>query len=423
MVDAQHTQHTHHPRATPDPDDRVRTRLVWTLFGANALSSTAFIGAVTVASLLAEDLTGSAALAGLPSTAATVGTAGGALLLGSLGARHGRRPTFAGGFLASSIGAAAAVVAVLAGSFVAFIAALFVLGFGRSASQLARYAAGDLRTERRRGRAISLVVWASTFGAVLGPLLIAPAGRAVAVRGLQEDLGPIVLAAVGFAGAFLVVALALRPEPLTLAVREPADVTLPDASGLGALLRTPSVALSMTVLVLSQLVMVLVMTMTPLHLRGSGEGLDTVGWVMMAHTLGMFALAPVTGWVVDRAGARRVMAGGGVLLAAACVLASTASGSDTVVLLVSLFGLGYGWNLGFVAASTHLQHGLAVGDRARIQGVADAATWLAGGIGAAASGVVVATGSYALLGLAGAVLALGILLALAAGRTPVAAGA
>ena len=59
---------------------------MWTMFAANALSSTAFIGAVTVASLVAESLLGSARLAGLPSTAATVGTAAGALALGAVGA-------------------------------------------------------------------------------------------------------------------------------------------------------------------------------------------------------------------------------------------------------------------------------------------------------------------------------------------------
>ena len=162
--------------------------------------------------------------------------------------------------------------------------------------------------------------------------------------------------------------------------------------------------------------MVIVMVMTPIHIDANGGELGTIGWVMMAHTLGMFALAPLTGWIVDRAGAPRTMAAGGVILAISCTAAATASGTDTARLLLSLFGLGYGWNLGFVAASTHLQHGLKVADRARLQGVADAATWTAGGVGAAGSGFVVAVGSYVALSLLGAALTLAIPIAIVLAR-------
>jgi MFS family permease len=397
-------------------DEVVRTRLVWTMFAANALSSTAFIAITTVAPLVAEALVGGTALAGLPLTAATIGTAGGALVLSDLGSRWGRRPTFGLGFALGATGAAAAVAAALAGSFVGFVLGLAVLGFGRSVSQLARYAAGDLRTEAHRGRAISLVVWASTIGAVVGPLLVGPAGRRGEAVGLGPELGPVVLGAALFAIAAVLLVVALRPDPIELAVREPTEAITPSGGGLGRLLRLPTVWLSMTVLVTSQLVMVLVMAMTPLHIRGAGGDLDAVGLVMAAHTLGMFALAPVTGWLVDRFGSGRVMAAGGVTLVASCLLATPAAGDDTAVLLVSLFGLGYGWNLGFVAASSHLQHGLGVADRTRIQGVADAVTWLAGALGAGVSGAVVAAGSYTTLASTGAALACAIPLALVVRR-------
>lgn len=407
-------------------DARTRTRLVWTMVAVNALASTAYIAVASVAPLTAERMTGSAALAGLPGTALTVGTAAGAIALGSLGARRGRRPSFTLGLALAAIGAALVVVASLAGAVLAVVGALLVLGFGRSATQLARYAAGDLRGEDRRGRAISLVVWASTVGAVVGPQLLAPAGRGAVAAGLPEDLGPIAVAVALFVVATVVVAAALRPDPLSLARREPTEPSTLGGAGVAPLLRRPTVRLSMVVLATSQLVMVLVMTMTPLHVRGAGEDLAAVGIVMSAHTLGMFAFAPVTGWLVDSLGARRVMGAGGAVLAGSCALAATAGGSDQLLLVGSLLGLGYGWNLAFVAASAHLQHGLVATDRARVQGVADAATWLAGGLGAAVSGVVVAAGSYTVLAVLGAALAVVVPAALAtipsavteAGRPP-----
>ena len=55
-----------------------------------------------------------------------------------------------------------------------FVAGLFLFGSGQASNLLARYAATDLADPEERGRAMSHVVFASTFGAVFGPLLIAP---------------------------------------------------------------------------------------------------------------------------------------------------------------------------------------------------------------------------------------------------------
>ncbi len=84
-----------------------------------------------------------------------------------------------------------------------------------------------------------------------------------------------------------------------------------------------------------------------------------------------------------------------------------------MVLTVSLFLLGVGWNFGFVAASAALQEGLALGDRLRLQGLADSATWISGGAAALASGFVMSALSFRGLALAAAGVALVPLLGLA----------
>ena len=87
----------------------------------------------------------------------------------------------------AAIGAERKVLAV-------FLGGLFLYGSGQASNLLARYAATDLAEPDHRGRAMSRVVFASTFGAVFGPLLIArrarrrgvvrlrPVHRAVAVQ-------------------------------------------------------------------------------------------------------------------------------------------------------------------------------------------------------------------------------------------------
>jgi len=225
------------------------------------------------------------------------------------------------------------------------------------------------------------------------------------LAGLDPLVGPVIVGVVGFALASTLMFIGLRPEPLTLTVA-PESEHPGEASPIREIFSIPTVQLAIVALITSQFVMVLIMTMTPLHIRSNGGDLGTVGVVMMAHTLGMFAISPITGRLVDRHGPRRIiMLAVGTLLVAA-LITTTAPTANTAILVVGLFLLGAGWNFGFVAASTELQIGLPVADRLKVQGTADAITWISGGLGAAVSGVIVSGSSYTTLAVVGAVLAL-----------------
>jgi MFS family permease len=167
--------------------------------------------------------------------------------------------------------------------------------------------------------------------------------------------------------------------------------------------RSPAVVRPLVALVAAQLAMVAVMTMTPLQLQSHGHGLDVVGWVLSAHMLGMFALAPLSGRIADRWGpAVTVNAGLGVLaLASATALTAHSAG-----LPVALFLLGYGWNLVFVGGSAQLSRDLAPETRSRVQGFVDAVVWSASALAGLGSGQLFAGGGYALVAVVGGVLAL-----------------
>lgn len=388
-----------------DTNESTRSRLIGTLFAANAMSSTAYIGVVTVSSLIAEQVTGSTSLSGLPNAVGTLGTAAGAAMLSALSFKIGRRQTFTIGFAVAVVGSVLAAASVGVGSLPVLLVAMAVLGFGRSVSQLARFAAGDLRPPERRASAISLIVWAATIGAVAGPLLLGPTSAMATLVGLDPLIGPIAVGIIGFGLAATLIFIGLRPEPLTLSIA-PRSEHPGEASSVREIFSVPTVQLAMAALITSQFVMVLVMTMTPLHIRNNGGDLGTVGIVMMAHTLGMFAVAPLTGMLVDQFGPRRIIiVGVGTLLVATFISAATPT-ANTAILVVGLFLLGVGWNFGFVAASTELQIGLPIADRLKIQGIADSITWISGGVGAAVSGVILGATSYIALSLIGAVFTL-----------------
>ncbi len=392
-------------RTSPSELDRLRRRTVWSLLGGVALGSTGHIAAVTVATIVAKDLGGSASIAGAPSAVVVFGAALGATVLSWLMSRRGRRPGLVAGYGIGVLGAIVAVGAIVGRSFPGLLLGSVLIGFGNSANQLSRYAAADLFPADRRGQALSTVVWGATVGAVLGPNLVGPSGEIAMGLGLPMNAGPylVPILLVGLAG--LLSFVALRPDPYDLAdhhEHRPTDEG--PAARLSEILRRPAVMVSIVALIVGQFVMVLIMTMTPLHMTDHGHGLPAVGLVLSAHTFGMYALAPISGRLTDRFGSARVIYAGLAILAISGVLAAIAPAEDDRLLLLALFLLGFGWNLGYVAGSALLSSGVSVVERTRIQGLADGLIWSTAALASLGSGVLVASAGYATLGVLGAIL-------------------
>jgi MFS family permease len=389
-----------------DAHTKTRTRLTGVLFTGNAIVSTAYIAVVTVSTLVSEQITGSTSLSGIPGTLGTAGVAAGAAGLSALSLRVGRRPSFTLGFAIAALGSVSVGFAIMLSSFSLLLLGMFAIGFGRSVGQLARYAAGDLRHREHRASAISLIVWASTIGALAGPLLIGPTSGFASAAGLDELIGPVTVGIVGFALGSMTMFLGLRPDPLTLAIVERHEDQHAEPDPLRMILGIPTVRVALAAMMISQLVMALIMVMTPLFIRTNNGSLSTVGWVMMAHTLGMFAIAPITGHLVDKHGPRRIIMLSVATLVISGFIAGAAGTAQTPILIIGLFLLGAGWNFGFVAGSSLLQEGLVIANRLKIQGFADSATWISGAVAAGMSGIIVAQSSYLTLSLIGTALAL-----------------
>ena len=366
------------------------------LFGGVAISRTGYIAAITMTTLVAEDMLGSATLAGLPGSISVLGTALGGNRLSALMDRVGRRRGLSVGYGILAVGAAGAAAATAVGSFPLLIIAMAVFGTGASADNLARYAAADVYPAHRRGSAIAFVVWAGTIGSVAGPSLLDPSESLGRALGIDPLAGAYVLAGFTAAAALGVVSVMLRPDPLDFADRG-------DPTEAGA--RPPLSALVWTALValaVGHVVMVLIMVMTPIHVRDHGHGLRIVGLIISAHTLGMFALSPLTGIVADRLGRLPVILVGHIVMAVAAILAALADEAATGLLALALFLLGLGWNFSFVAGSALLTEGANPAVRVRRQGLGDAVVWTSAAIAGLASGFLLTAGSYAVLSIVAA---------------------
>ncbi len=387
---------------------RLRRRTVRSLVAGVALGSTGHIAAVTIATIAAEQLAGTPALAGVPGATVVLGAAAGAVTLSRVMAQRGRRFGLALGYLIGVAGALGATGAIVFGSFELFLLATAFIGFGNSSNQLSRYAAADLYPKNKRASAIGTVVWGATVGAVIGPNLVEPSGHIAIALGLPQLAGPYLVPVVFVGIAAILSIVLLRPDPFELGdASSIRTAETPDSGPLRELLRRPSVVAAIPALVVGQFVMVLIMTMTPLHMKMHGHGLGAVGLVLSAHTFGMFALSPISGRLTDRFGSPSVIFGGFVILVASAVMSAVAPPEGGVLLFLALFLLGWGWNLGFVAGSALLTSSLSLLERTRIQGLADALIWSTAAVASLGSGVVLTAAGYTSLGILGAVLVLG----------------
>jgi MFS family permease len=379
----------------------ARRRTLWSLVGGVGLGSTGYIAAVTVATIVASDLAGTSAWAGVPGAAVVLGSAAGSALLSALMVRRGRRAGLTLGYVVGAGGAFLAALAVVVRSFPLLLLATVFMGFANSSNQLSRYTAADMFPPARRASAIGTVVWGATIGAIVGPNLVTFAGDMAGSIGLPALSGAYLILVLFVGAAALLSFGLLRPDPYELAdetsQRQPG--TRPAPASVGELFGRPTVMAAVVALVVGQVVMVLIMTMTPLHMTEHGHGLGAVGLVISAHTFGMFALSPISGWLTDRFGSLPVIFAGLATLALSAAMAAAAPADGGALLFLALFLLGYGWNMGFVAGSALLASGLELHERTRLEGITDALIWGSAAAASLTSGIVMAAGSFAALGL------------------------
>jgi MFS family permease len=385
----------------------VQRRTLRLLFVTQIISGVGVAVGASVGALLAADIAGVGA-SGLAQSAAVVGTALFAVPATAIVDRRGRRPSLAAGYCVAATGAIIVVVAAMRGSIPLLFLGFFLFGGATTAGLQARYAAVDLAPAALRGRHLSLIVWATTLGAVVGPSLAPLAGKAVGRFGVPTLAGPYFFSALLFGLAVLLLMLFLRPDPAVVARVSLGHQSSPASNaphaGMRAALRFvashPSARLGVTAMAVGNVVMIGVMAMTPVHIKGAGHDaahtLGIVGLVLSFHIAGMYAFSPVFGWLTDRLGRRPVIFVGIALLLAACALGGTA-GHETTRLAAALMALGLGWSAAMVAGSTLLSESIPVELRASAQGLSDLVMGLAGATAGAISGVIVAAWGYSML--------------------------
>lgn len=387
----------------------LRVLTVGQILGAASTGAAVTVGAFVIQDILGEDTP----WGGVATASVTLGTAFMAQALSRVMRRHGRRPGLQLGYTLASIGGLFAAVGAQRSWLPAFVVGLFLFGTGQATNLLARYAAADLAEPDARSRAIGRVVFASTFGAVFGPILIGPAEYVGETwLGLARYTGPWLFSCAFFLLAMVNAALRLRPDPLVVAGGT-VSADAPDGKApqlreaFGVIVRSPSARIALGAMIVSQAAMVGVMTMTPVHMRLHGH--ETLSqYVVSLHIAGMYALSPLIGRYADRRGRIPAILTGAVILMAATVLAALA-GEAELLLFPALWGLGLGWNYCLIGGSTLLTESVPLRDRVGVQGSADLLMSLCGGLAGLSSGLVHHAVGYHMLANAATLAAGGLL--------------
>ncbi len=391
---------------------RVQRRTVGVLGTAQVFSGLGNGATLSLGSILAVDLSGAESTAGLVNTGMTLGSAVVSIPLAQLALSRGRRVALGAGLAAGLAGQGLMVTAVLARAFPVLLLGAFLVGFGAAVNLQARFAVTDLAEPRHRGRDLSLVVWAVTVGAVLGPNMVGPGAVLSGWLGIPAHAGPFLISGAGMLVGWLIILLGLRPDPLLL--RRELDVAGGEppvvrgnrwSAGWLAIRRHPPAVAALVSVIAAHAVMVGLMSMTPLHLQHEagvasselGQHPDTVvliGFTISLHVAGMYAASPLMGVLADRFGPARIVSAGLLVLLAATAFTGVLPGEHWGV-VTGLVLLGLGWSATTVAGSTLLVAALRPEERVAAQGFSDAAMSLAAAVGSVVAGLLMGWIGYA----------------------------
>jgi MFS family permease len=353
---------------------------------SNVLGGVAVASGFAVAGLLAESISGSTSMAGLVATSTTLGAAILAVPLARLARAQGRRVSLTAGYLIATAGALLAIVAAQIDSMALLLFAGCLFGSGSASNLQSRYAATDAADPRHVARSLSVVVWATTIGVVVGPNLTGVGGSIGSSLSVLPLAGPYLFSVVAFGLALATVWFGLRHLGTARVNLE----RQPLAATFRRVVAIPHARLGLVAIATAHAVMVGVMSMTSVHLRHHGASLTIVGFVISAHVAGMYALSPVMGWLTDRIGRVQTVGVGLGILASAMAVAALAPDEAHSLTGLALVLLGLGWSACLVAGSTLLSRSVPDDIRTSAQGLTDLTMGAFASISGTASGPILA---------------------------------
>ncbi|MGZ5828966.1 MAG: MFS transporter [Xanthobacteraceae bacterium] len=356
------------------PDDRLARKNALVLAVAQALAGGNNTVIVATGGIVGSMLAPDKSLATLPISIYVLGLWFGALPIGWLARRFGRRTAYQIGTVFGVLTGLISFVAVTQGSFLLFCAGTFISGLYAAAHLSYRFAAADTASEQFRPKAISWVMIGGIVSGIIGPQV---------VIFTKDALPPILFAATYLAQAGLAALCGLILMLLKIPV-PPRKQVGGEGRPLSEIARQPKFIVAVACGVASYSMMNMVMTAAPLAMVMCNHSVGDATLGLQWHVLGMFVPSFFTGHLIIRFGVERIMATGLALLVTSAIIGMT--GISLGHFWLGLVVLGVGWNFGFIGATTMVTQCHRPNERNRVQSFNDFLVFGSMAIGSFSSG-------------------------------------
>jgi len=360
-------------------------RNLWLMVAAQALFLTNNVVFIAINGLVGLSLAPYAWMATLPIMGYVVG---GALSTGPVAwtqSRWGRKVSFQIGLQVAIGSALLATCAATTRNFWLLVTATLVAGYYSANGQLYRFAAAELATPQYRERAVSMVLAGGIIGGVVGPTL---ARWTRHITEVPFAGAYITLSAIALLGMVVISLVDFPPEPSK-------KMRTTGGRPLSVIMRQPVFIVSTTAAALGYGVMNMLMAASPIAMKLHGHAFDDAAVVLQWHVIGMFAPGFITGQLIDRFGAIRILFAG-VALNVLCIAVGL-SGVDVTHFVVSLLLLGVGWNFLFTAGTALSLKAYQPDERNKTQGAINFCVFAMMMISSFSSGALVTTSGWRLL--------------------------
>jgi MFS family permease len=334
---------------------------VWRLVIAQALAGANATVVYATGALVGETLAPSKLLATLPVSLFVAGMAAATLPAGALARRFGRRLVFLLGALCGLLLGLLGAWSIVQSSWVLFCLAMPFGGAYAAVVLTFRFAAAESVAVEHRATALSLVMAGGVAGGLLGPQIVVHTMMALPSHAFAATY--IASAMVAVLSAAILAGVAVpAPEP-----RQPGPARRVESTSS----TRPDTRTVMAVLcgAVSYTIMNFLMTSAPLAMEHCGLSLVSASLGIQWHVVAMYAPGFVTGMLIARFSAARVVLAGFVVTGTALIVG--VSGLAVGYFWTSLVLLGIGWNFSFVGASAMLVESQTSTDKVRMQAIND----------------------------------------------------
>ena len=348
---------------------------VWLFALIQSLAMSAGAMMVLVSGLLGAQLAPKENLATLPYAIMIIGTALGVLPVTRMMDKVGRKPIFISVAVLATSGALTAALATHQASFWLLLTAAFLLGVSVAGFQQIRFAVMESVNPDIAPKAASTVLLGGLVAAFLGPELVT----------LGQDL-----TSVAFTGSFLLMAvLGVISIVLFFLTKETHTITAHAEARpvhIKPVLGKPVFIVAVSSAVIGYALMSFIMTATPVHMHVmEHHSLEHTKWVIQSHIIAMFLPSFISGWLIARLGAYKVIVAG--LAAYLLTIVLGLGGSTLMNYWLALILLGIGWNFLFLGGTVLLPQSHNGEQKMKVQGLNEFMIFAAQAVAALGAGV------------------------------------